>query len=302
MTARPLEMAVSVLVPVRKPGPSLAALLDALGAQTLARARFEVLLIDDGEQQGALEAAVLRWRQGPQALPLRVLRAARAGAYGARNEGLRAARGRALAFTDDDCRPAPSWLERGLAHLERHPRVAGRVVPCLGVPPRFAERLDCARFLRQARYVAEGFGATANLFLAREVTEAVGGFDERLLSGGDAEHGARAARAGFAIVYREDVVVKHPCRRTLPALLAKGVRVGVGFGQSVRLGQVSAGAAIERASDRVFLVGEAPRAQEGRRSERLLLAAGHAGLALGTLTGCVGGLLLGPHLPRSRQR
>jgi glycosyltransferase involved in cell wall biosynthesis len=41
----------------------------------------------------------------------RVIRQANADADAARNSGVRKARGHFVAFTDDDCKPKPEWLE-----------------------------------------------------------------------------------------------------------------------------------------------------------------------------------------------
>jgi hypothetical protein len=133
------------------------------------------------------------------------------------------------------------------------PRVAGKIEMIGG--DSYVERLDRARFLRQQRYVSEGFGASANLFVRREVFDAIGLFDARLLSGGDAELGRRATAAGFPIQFAEDVVVRHPCRSRAKALLAKAHRVGLGFGQTARLYGFDARSP-SRAGDRLRLFAE----------------------------------------------
>lgn len=281
---------VSVIVPVRTHAGALPALLASLAAQTLDTDRFEVLLVENGEGRvGDLERDAGRLR-------LRVLRSA-PGAYAARNAGLAASRAPHLAFTDVDCLPAPDWLERGLAHLEAAPRAAGRIdlLPRPEAP--YASRLERARFFRQARYVEEGFGATANLFVRRAVFDVVGPFDARLRSGGDAEHGLRASRLGFSIVYAADAVVKHPAR-PLGELCGKALRVGVGFGQAVRLGKIPPRALLARARERLSLVGPGAR-HLPRRPWEPSLAPGLAGLAALTFVGAITGALVGPRLDAS---
>ena len=79
--------------------------------------------------------------------------------------------------------------------------------------------------LRQRRYVAHGYAATANLVVPRAVFERVGPFDAALLSSGDKEWNGRAARAGVPIVYSEAVRVRHAARTSFAALAAKRARV-----------------------------------------------------------------------------
>ena len=158
-----------------------------------------------------------------------------------------------VAFTDADCRPHEDWIERGLAWLSAARRVAGRVQLELSRSPSTPELVDAGRFLRQRRYVEEGFGATANLFVDRRVFDEVGGFDERLKSGGDYEFGQRCSLAGIPIRYADDVVVSHPARTTLRELLSKSERVGFGTGQLIRRRGISRERLAARITDRFAL-------------------------------------------------
>ena len=243
---------ISVIVPFRNALPKLPALVDALERQTSSSDAFEVIWVDDASEDGG--TAWLRerlsggWRLLVQPEPR--------GSYAARNAGLRAASADVVAFTDVDCRPHEDWIERGLASLSAAPRVAGRVQLELSRRPSTAELVDAGRFLRQRRYVEEGFGATANLFVARRVFDQVGEFDERLRSGGDYEFGLRCSLAGVPIHYADDVVVSHPARSTLRELLSKSERVGFGTGQLIRRRGISRERLAARIRDRFALAGK----------------------------------------------
>jgi glycosyltransferase involved in cell wall biosynthesis len=240
---------ISVIIPFRNARPQLPVLLKALSRQTCARDAFEVIWIDDGSGDGGGG-----WLQEhlPPGWHL-VVHTEPRGSYAARNSGLRAAEGENLAFTDVDCRPQEDWIEKGLAWLSSVPRVAGRVHLELSDSPSAAELVDAGRFLRQRRYVQEGFGATANLFVQRRVFDSLGGFDEHLKSGGDYEFGLRCSLAGIPIQYADDVVVSHPARASLRELLSKSERVGFGTGQLIRRGGMSTGRLAARVSDRFAL-------------------------------------------------
>ena len=153
--------------------------------------------------------------------------------------------------------PQVELNSNGLAWLSAAPRVV-RVGHPLELSPLLDARTGEAwgRFFRQRRYVEEGFGATANLFVERRVFHDVGGFDERLRSGGDYEFGQRCSLAGIPIRYADDVVVSHAARSTLRELLSKSERVGFGTGQLIRRRGISRERPAARITDRFALAGQ----------------------------------------------
>jgi len=222
---RPL---VTVVVPVFGAAGGLGRCLAALGAQTWPRDRFEVIVVDNGASPRAAESMA--------ALPgARMVREERPSSYAARNRGVAEARGEVIAFTDDDCVPAPDWLERGVAALDREPRtgmVVGRVDLFYADParPTAVELYESVSAFRQREYVERWrFGATANVLTPRSVLREVGGFDEDLRSLGDVEWGRRVHAAGFLQVYADDVRVGHPARHTLADFRRRAARMAGGF-------------------------------------------------------------------------
>ena len=227
MTRSGEDPAVSVIVPARDAAAKLPALLAALDRQA-DRESFEVVVVDDRSSDGTAQVA--------EDWGARVVRAGRPGVYAARNAGIAAARGRVLALTDADCVPHDDWVARGLARLDAgRPRVlAGRIDAPLGPRPGLAAMLDVTHHYDQARYASEGHAAGGNLWIAREVLDSVGTFDEALVSGGDTEFGTRAADAGYAIEYAPDVVVRHDAVDEAGALVRRSFRLGRGGAQRQR--------------------------------------------------------------------
>jgi glycosyltransferase involved in cell wall biosynthesis len=106
----------SVIVPSLGGAGRLNATLDALAAQTLPAARREILIVLDGAKADdgiRARAAAL----GAKLIELNP----RGGPGAARNAAAAEATGEWLAFTEDDCTPAPDWLERAAARIEREP-------------------------------------------------------------------------------------------------------------------------------------------------------------------------------------
>jgi len=70
--------------------------------------------------------------------------------------------------------------------------------------------------------------------MRRDVFDACGGFDERLVRGVDSEFFYRIGRAGYRLVIAPDTWVLHPAPATIGRLLAKHFRYGTGYAQTVQ--------------------------------------------------------------------
>jgi GT2 family glycosyltransferase len=219
----------SIIIPVFNQRQELMACLRALERQTCQPGRFEVVIVDNGSDPpiGSLDVTFPFARCVCEPKP---------GSYAARNRGIRSSRAALIGFTDADCLPAEDWIERGIRAVERLPGpglVAGRIDLTYRNPEDLttAELFESVVGFPQATYVQWGFGATANLFTTRAAFDAVGLFDDRLMSGGDMEWGQRLRARGFSQTYTDDVRVSHPARLTLRQLLKKSMRVAGGVQQ-----------------------------------------------------------------------
>lgn len=112
-----VSLRASVIIPTYRRPASLARCLAALARQTLGAGEFEVIVCVDGDAESL--APVLEQAGG--VVPLRTVAQPHAGPAAARNRAAAAARGRLLAFIDDDCAPAADWLARLLEWHEREP-------------------------------------------------------------------------------------------------------------------------------------------------------------------------------------
>jgi glycosyltransferase involved in cell wall biosynthesis len=226
---------VSVLVPTRDRCDLLGRLLDAIAGQTVAEGRVEVVVADDGSGDAA--AAVVE--RFPFAR--RIATGGGRGQAGASNLALKDARADVIAFTDDDTLPAPDWVERGLECFATAEAdiFAGRIELSPSASPSIAELVDIGRgYLDQEAMVAEGYGATANLWVRRKVAERVGGFREiwsgqsqrfmRSTAGHDRDFCERAVLSGATLAYAPGPVVSHPPRRTVRELARKEFRLAYG--------------------------------------------------------------------------
>jgi GT2 family glycosyltransferase len=191
---------IAVVIPTRRRETRLAFALEALAAQRLDPSRFEVVVVRDGD-------AVEPFAQAPPGLAVRFLsRPGVAGPTAKRNVGWRASAAPLIAFTDDDCRPDPSWLESLVAAADGPGRfIQGRTDPDPD------ERHLLHGFARSQRIDGlSGWFETCNMAYPRELLERLGGFDESLPFGGeDTDLAYRAMEAGARPAYVAQALVWH---------------------------------------------------------------------------------------------
>jgi glycosyltransferase involved in cell wall biosynthesis len=238
---------VSVVIPVYNDTLGIHKALKALVNQTYPRDAYEIIVADNGSRDGTRTVVEQFQAQYPDLVHLVVENEVQ-GSYAARNKGVRAAQGEILAFTDADCIPIPEWLEEGVKAIveENAAFAAGQIkMTFQGKESNIWEYLDAARKLNQRAYVEDaGFGATANLFVRRDLFDKYGLFRDDLQSGGDYEFGRRLTKSGEKLVYAERAIVHHPARRTFKSILKKSRRVARGEKQLQEMGLLGPGSVL----------------------------------------------------------
>jgi glycosyltransferase involved in cell wall biosynthesis len=208
MTSVPL---ISVIVPTYQRRDELRHCLRALAAQKLPSHQYEVIVVDDGSDP----AVTIDKDQIGGPAPI-LARQANQGPAAARNHGARLARGRWLAFTDDDCAPRPSWLCILLSRLEQNPAalVGGRTLNALVNNVYAQTSQDLVDFLYDyfPRAVSLRPFLTSNNFAAdRKRLLELGGFDASfpLAAAEDRDFSERWTAAGGSLLYEPDAKIEH---------------------------------------------------------------------------------------------
>lgn len=210
MTAAAPTPRVSVCVSSRNRRALLERLLHALPEQTLDPTAYDVVVTDDGSDDGTGD--MLRRVAAELPYRLHVLGHPRSlGPAAGRNAAWRAASGEVIAFTDDDCLPAPGWLAAGLAAFAPGEAVVvGRVEP----NPDQMQHYDLFAHSWVMRESEKRAFATCNIFYRRAHLDALGGFDERYRNPAceDTDLGLRAEERGAEILFATDALVWHDVR------------------------------------------------------------------------------------------
>jgi glycosyltransferase involved in cell wall biosynthesis len=225
---------VSVVIPARNAGATIAAQLGALANQEFA-GTWEVIVADNGSTDDTVQV-VEGYRDR---LPLlKVVEASqRAGSSHARNQGAVAAVGRLLCFCDADDVVAPGWLASLASCSELYDIVGGRLE---------MDSLNSAsaRSWRPTPQAARPgasitFAPSGNMAITAALFRELGGFDVEYMKSHDVEFGHRARSLGYSIGFCAAAVVAYRLRSDLPGLAMQGFRGGRARAQSCADGQVA---------------------------------------------------------------
>lgn len=207
---------ISVIIPVYKDAKGLHDTLTSLQKQTLDKSKYEVIIANDGDDSHVSEVCKEFEVKEIKITPNR-------GSYNARNKALEESKGEFLAFTDADVIVSNYWLEEGLESLKTYDYIGGPV-NFINTNPNnlvhmYEKHFD---FDIYKSFLNDHYCVTANLFVRRDVINAIGGFDVRLKSGGDMEFGQRVHFfSAFSQFYNKNNSVLHPHRNYLGILIKK---------------------------------------------------------------------------------
>lgn len=226
---------ISVVIPTYARAALLARCLDALAAQTLPAAAFEVIVVDDGSRDGTsavCEARVSR-------MPLRYHRTAHAGASAAKNLGLFLAAAPIVLFLDDDDLAAPDLLAEHLAGHCAHPEEPVAILGYTGwaagldVTPLMHYITEVDGLLYCYRHLADGAKLDYRHFWCGRVSCKRSFLVQRALFRPsfdcgleDIELGRRLAPAGLRVVYRSTARQYTARQVTLDGFLTRSANHG----------------------------------------------------------------------------
>ena len=225
---------VSVVIPVYEDPTGIRRTLESVTQQTVSSSTYEVIVVDNGSSDDTRDIIQEFETAAPDLVTL-VVEDEVQGSYAARNAGISQATGEIIAFIDADMTVEQSWVESVIATMTDDKDYVGFEVKLVGSPSNsMVDAYNQYTEFPVERYVTKNnFAPTCCLAVRREVFEAVGLFDDRLCSSGDAEFGKRVHAAGFDQQYEPSVTMYHPTR-SMSELLSKYFRIGRGFCQRER--------------------------------------------------------------------
>lgn len=218
------DIKISAIITTHNRVEYLQKALKGLAEQTLPKDHFEIVVVDNASTDNTKQIVLgtSSFLSNLQYVYESVL-----GLTHARNTGWKVARGRYIAYLDDDAIPSPQWLEKIVETFETvKPSpgcVGGKIQPIWESPrpswlnDKLAQCLtildwsDTPFFIEQPQYVAG-----ANIAFPRDLIERVNGFQSnlgrvgnKLLSNEEILISRQIEKMGFKTYYHPDITVYH---------------------------------------------------------------------------------------------
>jgi glycosyltransferase involved in cell wall biosynthesis len=216
---------VSIIIPTYNDWQRLALCLNSLAKQSYDQSSFEIIVVNNNAKDSQPIDLVLP-------INCKLLTEGKPGSYAARNAALKIADGEIIGFTDSDCIIDKDWIRNAVAIFEKDSstdRIGGAIeIFFKAERPTKVELHDKIFAFPQESCVKGGYAVTGNMYSRRTVFDAIGLFDDTLMSGGDYQWGMLAQKNNFKIVFGRDVIVNHPARDSLKELVTKERRIGKG--------------------------------------------------------------------------
>ncbi len=221
--------AFSVIVPTRNRPEKLRRCLAAVLALEPPGGRLELIVVDDDPAESA--APVLAAAERGERI--RYLTATGCGPATARNLGAVQARGEVLAFTDDDCEPAPGWLRGFAAALSATGAGAAAGHTMNGAPGACSQASQLViAALGRSSWDERGptFVASNNVCFRRGPFLELGGFDQSfpLAAAEDRDLCERWIEAGGRFAEAPEAIVVHRHHLSVPSFWRQHFRYGRG--------------------------------------------------------------------------
>jgi glycosyltransferase involved in cell wall biosynthesis len=217
---------LSAIIPTRNRAVYVSDLLDSLGKQQTSNIKWEILVVDNASTDATYD--IVMKKQNELSIPLRYILEPKIGLHYGRHRGAKEARGKYVAYLDDDMIVSDEWV-RGIESLENNTAdaVVGRIFPKWEAkPPKwllkmirggvfgFLGILDLGPDRKEINF-SMAFGG--NLFIRKELVFDLGGFHpdgmpkDMLRYRGDGETGLmhNFARKGLKVYYDPTSFVYH---------------------------------------------------------------------------------------------
>ncbi len=201
----------SIIIPSRRRIQSLQNCLQTIQHLDYPKNNFEVIVVLDGDKENYERLISLSTQTD---FSTQVVSQERAGPSAARNMGARLAKGKYLAFTDDDCLLPSNWLSQADSLFALHPEclLGGRIMP-LPIADHYSRT---SHTLLNAVYQVYNedpshstFFASGHMLMPKSAFDELQGFDVNFQTAEDRDLCARWCSRGWPMFYDSSLVIHH---------------------------------------------------------------------------------------------
>lgn len=225
------EPFVSVVTPVYNDPEGIRMTLESVTDQTYPEEAYEILAVDNNSDDGTRAVIEEYCEFYPDLVHLAVENETQ-GQSAALNKGIQHAHGSLIAFIDADMTVERTWLENITKAMSEHDVEYMGCGVDIYIPE--GDETYTARYNKNSGFPMEEyiknshFVGSGCLVVTRKLINEVGPFNAKLDFSFDKEFGNRVHAAGFEQHFESDIVMSHPARSSLRALLSKSIRTGRG--------------------------------------------------------------------------
>lgn len=202
----------SVIIPTYNRPDRVQQCLASLLKLDYRRDRMEIIIVDDGSKT-PLDEIISPYQNQ---INITLIRQENSGPAKARNTGALTAKGKFLAFTDDDCTPTSDWLKQLELQFNKQPYclIGGTILNALTDNIYTTASQEIINYLYSyynANPEESHFFTSNNIAVAKDLFIKVGGFDASfpLAAGEDREFCDRWLHLGYKMIYARDAKVYH---------------------------------------------------------------------------------------------
>jgi len=206
-------MFLSIIIPVYQDAGGLKSTITTLLDNNSEISDFEIIICIDGGGEADINMSLEIIQLYPkQQITYHCIKINK-GSYNARNIGAKDAIGNVFAFLDAGVYVQKGWYVALKKYIEVYDYIAGSVeIPWEWARDIFEKYESITAFPVKEYLSIEHFGPTANMIVRQDVFINVGGFDNRLLSGGDVEFGKKVSKSKYTQYFSSEILVLHAPR------------------------------------------------------------------------------------------
>ena len=206
---------VSIIIPAYNEEKYLPACLESISNLIYPEDNIEVIMIDNG--------SVDRTRDIAESYGVKVLFNDSKNISGLRNLGVRESTGDIIAFIDADCAVSREWLKNAAKYFVNGRVSAWGAPPIIPKDPTWVQKTWFLVRQKEKPIQEVGWLESMNLFVRKEQFEAIGGFNENLVTCEDVDFCYRIRKYGRIISDKSAEVVHFGEARTIKEFLRKEI-------------------------------------------------------------------------------